>query len=137
MAQMFLIVGCAIFGIIAAWHFIYVFATHKFDAIDKEVVKSMQNAVPQISKKTNLWKAWIGFNYSHALGVIWVPFIYVPLIIGHFEVLLHNIWLVALLPFMALCYAILAKKYWFSLPFIGAIISFLCFSVAIYLMHFN
>ncbi len=136
-SQILLVTGCAIFGIFGGLHFVYVLATNKFDVIDRDLVKSMKVSNPVITKETSLWQAWIGINYSHSLGLLWISFIYIPLIIGHFEVLQNNMWLTLLLPVSALCYAILSKKYWFTAPFVGSVLAFVCFAAGFYLLHFD
>ena len=134
-AQILIITGSIVLGILGLAHFIYVIATNKFHAYQSEVTVAMQNTSPVITKHTSMWKAWLGFNYSHSFGVLWVPLIYIPLAINYMQVLEQSIWLTGLLPTMALLYAVLSKRYWFTIPFIGSLIALMCFSVAFYLLH--
>jgi len=134
-AQILIVIGAIIIGILGFAHFIYVLTTRKFHAFDKQVTVAMQNTSPIITKHTTMWHAWIGFNYSHSFGVIWIPLVYIPLAVNHMTTLQQSFWLTVLLPIMALVYTILAKRYWFSIPFFGSLVSLLCFSTAFYLLH--
>ncbi len=134
-AQTLIIIGATVIGVLGFAHFIYVLATNKFNAFDEQVTIGMKNTSPVITKHTSMWRAWLGFNYSHSFGVLWVPFVYIPLALNHMPILQNSIWLTLLLPIMALTYTVLAKRYWFAIPFVGSLISFLCLSVAFYLLH--
>ena len=92
-AQSLIIAGSTILGILGFAHFIYVLLTKKFNAYNDAVTLSMHQTSPVITKKTTMWQAWIGFNYSHSFGVMWVPLIYIPLSINHFHVLQSSFWL--------------------------------------------
>lgn len=134
-AQLLIIIGCLIIGLLGLAHFIYVLATDKFNAYDPQVTTAMQNTSPVLTKDTSMWQAWLGFNYSHSIGVLWIPLIYIPIALNHMPILQQSIWLSLLLPIMALSYAVLAKRYWFVIPMFGSLISLACFSWAFYLLH--
>ena len=136
-AQFLIIMGSILIGILGLVHFIYVIATNKFDAYDADVTVAMQNTSPVLTKHTTVWKAWLGFNYSHSFGVLWVPLFYIPLALNHMSLLQQSLWLTGLLPIMALVYTVLSKRYWFAIPFVGSLIAFLCFSAAFYLLHLS
>ncbi len=122
-------------GLLGLIHLIYVMFTDKFDAFDGQVTTAMQQTSPVLTKQTTMWRAWLGFNYSHSVGVLWLPVIYLPLAINHMPVLQGSVWLTLLLPIMALIYVVLAKRYWFNVPLLGSLISLACFVVAFYMMH--
>ncbi len=136
-AQALIIAGSIVLGILGFAHYVYVLLTNKFHAYNDAVTQSMHQTSPVLTKDTTMWQAWIGFNYSHSFGVLWIPFIYIPLAINHFHVLQNSLWLTLLLPVMALIYTILAKRYWFSIPLIGSMASFICYSFAFYFLHMN
>lgn len=134
-AQISMITGCLIVGLLGLVHFIYVMSTYKFHAFDENVTQAMQQTSPVISKDTSMWKAWQGFNYSHSIGVLWIPLIYIPISLHHLHILQLSVWLTLLPALMALSYAILAKRYWFVIPFVGSLLALLCFIIAFFLLH--
>lgn len=137
MEQTLIITGASILGILGLIHLIYGMMTNKFDSHDESLNQSMKKATLVITKQTTMWRAWMGFNHSHSFGVIWIPMVYLPITLNYFEVLKESILLAGTLPFMALVYALLAKRYWFNIPLIGSAIAFLCFAAAFYLLHLN
>ncbi len=134
-AQLLIIIGSVVIGVLGLVHFIYVISTNKFNAYDGKVTTAMQQTTPVLTKETTMWRAWVGFNYSHSIGVLWIPLIFIPLAINHISVLQNSMFLALLLPMMALAYAVLAKLYWFKIPLLGSLVSLLCFVVAFYQMH--
>ena len=62
--------GSAIFLILGTWHLWYTFFTTKFNPRNKPVIEEMKNTSPELTRRTTIWKAWIGFNGSHSAGAI-------------------------------------------------------------------
>ena len=134
-AQILIITGSILLGVLGLIHFLYVLNTKKFNAFDDKVTTAMQQTTPVLTKQTSMWQAWLGFNYSHSFGVLWVPLFYIPMAINHMSVLQQSLWLTALLPIIAMVYTVLSKRYWFKVPMVGSMIALLCFSAAFYLLH--
>ena len=126
--QGLLIAGATIFGMLGSTHLIYTFFTNKFDAIDPAAAKAIRDTSPVLTKETTMWDAWIGFNASHSLGAILVAAFYAPLSIWELSVSRCGF------PFFQSqsgCRILpLAKRYWFKIPFIGILISTICFGGA-------
>ena len=78
---------------------------------------------PEISSETTMWKAWVGFNVSHSFSLILFGLIYGYLAIRHGAFLFHSWFFLALGVVVLLGYAILAKVYWFSVPFRAIVLS--------------
>ena len=135
MAQILLIIGASIFGILGAIHLFYTFFTNKFDAHDSSVTEAMKSSSPVLTKETTVWKAWIGFNASHSLGAMLVAAVYIPLTTSHFQIIQQSLWFSILPVILGLSYLVLARKYWFRIPFFGVLISTLCFVVAAVLIN--
>ena len=127
MEQILLIIGAAIFGVLGTAHLFYTFFTNKFDAHDSSVIDAMKSTSPNITKETSMWNAWIGFNASHSLGAMLVAAIYIPLTVSHFIVIQQSVWFSILPVIIGFSYLILAKKYWFKIPFVGIFVATLCF----------
>jgi len=135
MAQILLIMGASIFGILGAIHLFYTFFTNKFDAHDSSVTEAMKSSSPVLTKETTVWKAWIGFNASHSLGAMLIAAVYIPLTTSHFQIIQQSLWFSILPVILGLSYLVLARKYWFRIPFFGVLISTLCFVVAAVLIN--
>jgi len=127
MESILLISGATIFGVLGLIHLIYTFTTKKFNAYDPCVTDAMKRTSLIITRETTVWDAWLGFNASHSLGAMLVAGFYIPLTIFHFDLIRQSLWFSVLPVAIGLSYLILAKRYWFKVPFIGILLSTLCF----------
>jgi hypothetical protein len=130
MEQILIIIGASIFGVLGTAHLFYTFFTNKFEAYDSSVTEAMKETSPILTKETTVWSAWIGFNASHSLGAMLVAGFYIPLTMFYFSVIQQSLWFSVLPVMIGLSYLILAKQYWFKIPFIGILISTICFTGA-------
>ena len=135
MAQILLIIGASIFGILGTVHLLYTFFTNKFEAYDSSVTEAMKGTSPILTKETSVWNAWVGFNASHSLGAMLVAAVYIPLTVSYFNIIQQSFWFSFLPVLIGLSYLILAKKYWFKTPFVGVLISTICFTSAAVLIN--
>ncbi|MBT1065194.1 hypothetical protein KJY73_16510 [Bowmanella sp. Y26] len=135
MSQILLIIGVSIFGVLGTIHLLYTFFTEKFSPYDPSVAAAMEGSSPRLTKETTMWRAWVGFNASHSLGVMLLAAIYIPLGIYHFELIQNSLWFSLLPVIVSISYLILAKKYWFKIPFIGVLISLVCFIGSAWLVN--
>ncbi|MBC3767138.1 LIC_13387 family protein [Neptunicella marina] len=127
MDQILLIIGVSIFGVLGTVHLIYTFFTERFSPYDPAVAQAMESTSPQLTRETTMWRAWVGFNASHSLGTMLLAAIYIPLAVYHFELIQNSLWFSVLPVAVGIAYLVLAKKYWFKIPFIGVLISLVCF----------
>ena len=135
MAQILLIIGASIFGILGTIHLLYTYFTNKFEAHDTAVTEAMKGTSPILTKETSVWSAWVGFNASHSLGVMSFAAVYIPLAASYFQIIQQSLWFSFLPVIIGLSYLALAKKYWFKTPFVGILISTICFVGAAVLIH--
>ena len=135
MAQILLIIGASIFGVLGAAHLMYTFFTNKFEAHDSSVTQAMKGTSPILTKETSIWDAWVGFNASHSLGAMLVAAVYIPLTTSYFNIIQQSVWFSFLPTLVGMSYLVLAKKYWFRIPFFGVLISTLCFVGAAVLIN--
>lgn len=94
---------------------------------DEGVARAMATTTPRLTARTDLWRAWVGFNYSHSLGaVLFGAFV---LLIGRSaeSFALEATFAVPLALAISLVYLVLALKYWFRTPAIGVGLSVGCF----------
>ena len=65
-------IGSGIYLLLGAFHgllaFRDVFTPRTFTPVDDTVRKAMLKKPIALHPKTDLWKAWLGFNLSHSLG---------------------------------------------------------------------
>ncbi len=135
MAQILIIIGASILGILGTIHLAYTFFTNKFEAVDSAVTDAMKGTSPILTKDTTIWQAWVGFNASHSLGAMLVAAFYIPLSITQFAVIQDSVWFSVLPSIVGLSYLRLAQIYWFKIPFIGILISTACFLGAAVLIN--
>lgn len=87
---------------------------------DPELLASMQASPLRIDKSTTVWRASLGFHYSHSLGLIWVGLLFGSFGIFAWRTLLELPVLLWSAPVIALVYLVLSLRYWFKIPAIGA-----------------
>jgi hypothetical protein len=119
--------------VLGALHAIYTFQDlrkpRRLVPADPSVAQAMANSVLRLSRGgTDMWRAWIGFNFSHSLGVlltaalaVWTGFEINTLPIGIFMPVLVSIGCV---------YLVIALRYWFRGPVIGVGVATACFAAA-------
>jgi hypothetical protein len=76
-----------------------------------------------LTRETSVWRAWIGFNASHSLGAMLFGAIYGHLALAQPDVLARSPYLLAVGAALLLGYAWLGRRYWFSVPFRGIVLS--------------
>jgi len=114
-------------------HMVYTFRGPKLKPRDPALIESMQRVSPVISKETTMWKCWVGFNASHSLCAMLYGLVYGYLSIWHSDFLLASNFLLITGLILLVSLAVLAKLYWFSLPFRGISLAFACYFAAIVL----
>ena len=83
--------------------------------------RRMQEVPPVISRETTMWRTWIGFNASHSFGALLFGAIYAYLPLVHSEFFFKSGFLVLLGLVTLAGYVVLARLYWFSVPFRGIV----------------
>ena len=121
MARVFFIAGGAIFVFLGCVHAIYMLADlrrpKRLVPADPALIQAMASSAVRLSRGgTDMWRAWIGFNFSHALGAI--VFGILCIAAGIFVQAVPKALL--LLPAAIGClYLLLSIRYWFRVPTIG------------------
>jgi hypothetical protein len=127
-----LILGGAVFGVLGGLHAIYTLLDlrkpRRLVPADPSVAQAMANSALRLSRgRTDMWRAWIGFNFSHSLGIllfgaiaVWAGFGINPLPMG----------VMPALTLIGCIYLVLALLYWFRSAAIGVAIGTGCFAVA-------
>jgi len=78
---------------------------------------------------TTMWRAWVGFNFSHSLGAILFGMLCVGagLVLG---TLVLPAWILFVLVLIALLYVGLSVLYWFRIPTMGIALATVCLVIA-------
>ena len=130
LAQILIVFGAALIGIFGAIHIVYIFFTNKLDPRNAATSAAMKAANPVLTRRTNFWDAWIGFNASHGLGMLLFATTYLVLAVGHMSLLRESPSLTWLPVAGSGAYLVLARRYWFRTPIIAAAIATACFLAA-------
>ena len=130
LAQILIIIGASIFGILGLIHLCFTFLTNRFESRDQAVTDAMKASSPILTSETTIWSAWVGFNASHSLGALLVTAVFLPLSLFNFQMIEQSLWFSILPALIGLSYLTLAKLYWFKIPFIGILIATVCFVIA-------
>ena len=97
---------------------------------DPALANAMSTATLRLTRRTDMWLAWVGFNLSHSLGA--VLFGVVSLLVGRNELAFRTeaplFGPLAIL--VSGTYLLLGIKYWFRTPIIGIAVGFVFFVVS-------
>ncbi len=126
-------ISSGIILLLGTLHLVYTFYGPKLTPRDPQLIEQMKRASPVITKETDMWKCWIGFNASHSLCAILFGLVYGYLAILHSDFLFASYFLLAIGLGLLASLVMLAKLYWFSIPFRGISIAFACYSAALIL----
>ena len=112
-------------------HLLFTFRGNRFHPRDAALQARLKEVSPVITRQTTMWNAWIGFNASHSLGAILFGLIYGYLAVVHGPLLFGSTFLLCV-GLLTLCgYIVLAKRYWFSLPFRGILVATVLYVLAL------
>jgi hypothetical protein len=128
-----LILGGTVFGVLGALHAIYTLLDLRnprwLVPVDPSVAKAMANSALKLSGgRTDMWRAWIGFNFSHSLGL---PLVAALALWAGFRIKMLPVGIIMpALTLIGCAYEVLALLYWFRAPAIGVAIGTACFAAA-------
>jgi hypothetical protein len=100
-------------------HLAYTLLTHKFNPAEGQLESAMKQVAPRISNEMTMWKAWMGFNVSHSMGLLLFGLIYGYMVVYRWEVLRTSYFLAGTGLLMLVGYVVLARIFWFTAPLIG------------------
>lgn len=112
-------------------HLVYTFSGPLLTPRDPTLRARMEEVHPVITRQTTMWRAWIGFNASHSMGAILFGLVYGYLANVRIEVLINSPFLLGVGLAMLVGFVILAKLYWFRIPFIGVLLSLVLYVAGI------
>jgi len=97
---------------------------------DAGLIDAMKASTLRLTKETTVWRAWIGFNLSHSLGLIVFGLLAVYLAVWHPSALQDMAALRFGALIVALAYVALARAYWFTTPLMGSAAGALAFAAS-------
>ena len=119
--------GSFIFFYLGTMHLVFTFFTNKFSSENKDLISQMKTSTPLLTKETTIWNAWVGFNASHGMGMIFIGITNIYLVHYHFEILGHFFFSLNIIT--VIFYLWLAKNYWFKAPFFSILITLLTYII--------
>ncbi len=117
-----IILAVLIFAMLGLLHLLYtvrdiVSKPRYFSPRDRSLLEAMKATRPGIAPHgRDYWSALLGFNISHAIGILLFSLLIVIATVYKIE------WLKPVLVFVGLTFAFLAWRFWFSRPLIGALV---------------
>jgi hypothetical protein len=131
LTQSLYIAGCIPFLILGLLHTVYTIADtynpKRIVPYEPGVMGLMKDSTLALTKETDMWRAWVGFNISHGVGVLFFAITLLYLAVLHIAFLQSSLFLLIASPLVALVYLLLSRKYWFRIPAAGSAIGLLCF----------
>lgn len=123
MAQAFVAVGAGIFLVLGLAHGALTLGDLRrpraFTPTDERVRDAMLGARLALHPRANLWRAWLGFNLSHSLGLIVFGGTLLAGASSFFPVFSGSAVLQAATVAIATAYFVLAIGFWFWVPVLG------------------
>jgi hypothetical protein len=119
--------GSAIFVLLGLIHLYYTYFTSRLDPRKPFLIDEMKGDSPRLTAETTIWRAWKGFNASHSAGAIFIGLVNIILSFQRFSVIEDSFWIPLLTILTSVFYVSLAKRYWFSVPFVSLLIATCCF----------
>jgi hypothetical protein len=137
--KLLLIVGSSIFVLLGAAHGVLTLMDlsnpRNFTPPDATLRTAMQQSTIALHPKINLWRAWLGFNLSHSLGLLMFGGAFLYIGIRHSSLFSQSALLQGCTILISAAYLVMSLQFWFSTPAIGSGIAMACFILAAALSH--
>ena len=127
--------SAAIVLLFGSIHLLFTFYGPKLHPRDPTVTNAMMTTHPVITRETTVWRATLGFNATHSMGLMLFGLIYGYLALAQPGMLWQSYFLLTLGLVTLAAYLVLAKLYFFSIPFRGITFATLLY-VAGVVVHF-
>ena len=133
-ARFLLDLGGGIFVLLGFLHALYTFLDirrpRRLVPQEPSVALAMAESPVRLARGgTTMWRAWVGFNFSHSLGAVLFGMLCVGagLVLGTLEL---PAWILFILVVIALIYVGLSVLYWFCIPTMGLTLATVCLVIA-------
>lgn len=125
--------SAAILLVLGLVHLYYTYRGRKLHPRDAALLARMQEVPLGITRETTMWKTWIGFNTTHSIGLMLFGVVYGYLALMRAEVVFGSAFLMGVGAVVLVAYAVVARTYFFSVPFRGAVVALVLYVAAIVL----
>lgn len=130
LAKILWAIGSIIITFLGSIHLYYTFFSNKFSSKNVKMIEEMKSSSPILTKETTMWNAWIGFNASHSSGAMFIGIVNLYLVLKHFALMQSDPFFFILSILTLGFYTWLGKKYWFTIPYTGILITLVCFMLS-------
>jgi len=134
MVQILVVFGSSIFLLLGVVHTVLTFQDlgkpRNFTPRDANLRAAMEQSAVALHPKLNLWKAWLGFHFSHSLGLAMFGSVFLYIGIFYPVLFSQSPLLQGCSVLISAAYVVLSVKFWFSKPAIYTGISVSCFILA-------
>jgi hypothetical protein len=131
---MLFLVGAMLFIVLGVAHGWLTFrdlrTPRSFVPTDEGVRIAMAHTPLRLAPQTTIWRSWVGFNFSHSLGLAVFGGLLAGLALRDFDVVARSAFLQASSVIVAVLYLWMAVRYWFWLPAAVLGIGAVCFVVS-------
>jgi hypothetical protein len=134
-AALLMAASAAIVLLLGSLHLLYTFHGPKLLPRDAALQARMKEVSPVITSETTMWKCWVGFNASHSLGPMLFGVLYGYFALTNGTLLFGNEFLLVVGGVFLAAFVVLAKVYWFRIPFGGVVLSLLLYLAAVIAHH--
>lgn len=128
--------SAAVVLLFGSMHLLFTFNGPKLHPRDPAVTAAMKAVSPVITRETTVWRATLGFNATHSMGLMLFGLIYGYLALAQPALLWTSGFLLTLGLVTLVAYVVLAKLYFFGIPFRGVTAATLLY-VAGLAVHFT
>jgi hypothetical protein len=126
--------GGGIFVLLGLLHALYTYLDidrpRRLVPQDPAIARAMAESNLRLSGTgTTMWRAWVGFNFSHSIGVV----LFGAICIGAGSALgtmALPTWILFVLVVVALLYFVVGLQYWFRIPIAGVAVAGVCLLIA-------
>jgi hypothetical protein len=126
-ARVLMMVSAGVVLLLGTLHLAYTFSGTKLWPREPDLIASMQRSTLHITNEMTVWSAWIGFNASHSMAAMLFGLMFGYLAFAQPDLLFRSAFLLAVGFAMIGGLVVLAKLYWFSIPFAGVSLALLCY----------
>ena len=134
MARLLLVIAASMFLLMGAQHAVLTLRDlgnpTAFTPPDPALRQAMQQSSIRLHRSINLWRAWLGFNLTHSLGLVMFGGAFLYLGIFAPVVFESSPALQAIAVLVSAIYLVLCLRFFFSTPAIGSTIGLVCFLAA-------
>ena len=123
LASLLIVASAAIVLVLGALHLLYTFRSRKLHPRDADTLRALQQSTLWITRQATVWQTWIGFNASHSLGLVLFALIYGYLALAAPGLLFGSLFLRGVGLALLLAYVVVARRYFFSVPFRGVVLA--------------